>query len=112
MLFCVNRNEFVHTDRYNGEDFVFEPGQKVMLSMDAARHMFGVGVADKTPVMHRLGWAFKYDPASKSFTEDTDAVTKLKNFVFTKARLVEEAAPMQSMQPPAKEQATLTLPKK
>ena len=111
MLFCVNRNDFVHTDRYAGEDYVFEPGQKVMLSLDAARHMFGVGVADKTPVMHRLGWAFKYNPETKSFSEDTDAVTKLKNFVFTKAKLIEDAPAPAAMPMQAKESTTLTLKK-
>lgn len=105
MLFCENRNSFHHEDRYAGEDYVFPPGQKVMLTMEAAQHMFGVGLPDKTGVMHRLGWAFKYNPQTRAFDEDKDAVTKLKNFVFTKARIVEaqaDAAP-----PPG----TLTLKK-
>ena len=93
MLFCENRNEFHHQDRYGGEDYVFPPHQKVMLSMEAAQH-----------VMHRLGWSFKYNPETKTFYEDKDAVTKLKNFIFTKARMVEET-------PDATPRETLTLKK-
>jgi hypothetical protein len=92
MLFVTNRNEFHHTDRYDGKDYQFPPGQKVMLSAEAARHMFGLGEADKTNVMHRKGWAFKYDPDTKTFIEDRDAVQKLKNFQFTRAVLVETPA--------------------
>lgn len=90
MLFCVNHNNFHHEDRYAGVDYAFPPGEKVMLSREAAEHMFGVGLPDKTPVMHRLGWAFKYNPETRQFDEDKDAVTKLKNFHFTKAKVVEE----------------------
>lgn len=92
MLFVTNKNTFHHTDRYDGVDYQFPPGQKVMLSMEAARHMFGLGVADKTNVMHRKGWAFKYDAERKTFVEDVDAVAKLKNFQFTRAQLIEQAA--------------------
>jgi hypothetical protein len=89
MLFVINKNNFHHEDRFNGQDYLFPPGEKVMLSMEAAQHMFGLGLEDKTSVMHRKGWSFKYDAATHSFTEDADAVTKLKNFVFTRAKLVE-----------------------
>lgn len=92
MLFVTNKNNFHHEDRFDGHDYAFPPGQKVMLSLEAAAHMFGLGVPDKSSVMHRLGWAFKYDPERKTFVEDTDAVAKLKNFVFTKAKLVESPA--------------------
>ena len=90
MLFVENRNEFHHTDAFDGRTYQFPPGQKVMLSLEAAQHMFGVGQADKTSVMHRLGWGFTYDPVTRGFGEDHEAVKKLKNFVFTKAKLVEE----------------------
>ena len=92
MLFVVNKNAFHHTDRFDGQDYQFPPGQKVMLSSEAAAHMFGLGVPDKTSVMHRKGWAFRYDAERKAFVEDQDAVTKLKNFVFTRAKLVESPA--------------------
>ena len=92
MLFCVNTNNFFHEDSFDGHRYAFPPGEKVMVPMDAARHMFGVGEADKTPVMHRNGWAFRYNPETKSFDEDKDAVQKLKNFHFTKAKIVESPA--------------------
>lgn len=90
MLFCVNNNNFYHEDAYDGHVYAFPPGEKVMVPREAAEHMFGVGLSDLTPVMHRKGWGFKYDPETKSFTEDKDAITKLKNFKWTKARVVEE----------------------
>lgn len=93
MLFVQNNNQFHHKDRFNGQDYIFPPGEKVMISLEAAQHMFGLGLPDKTPIMHRLGWAFKYDPATRHFDEDKDAVVKLKKFVFTKARIVEEVQP-------------------
>ena len=92
MLFCVNKNSFYHEDRFNGVLYQFHPGEKVMVPLDAAQHMFGVGVADKTPVMHRLGWGFVYDPDTKQFRDDKEGPTKLKNFVFTKAVVVEQPA--------------------
>ena len=92
MLFCVNKNNFHHEDSYDGKLYQFPPGQKVMVPFDAAQHMFGLGVPDKTSIMHRLGWGFKYDSDTKSFTEDKEAVTKLKNFVFTKAVVIEQPA--------------------
>lgn len=42
--------------RYNGEDFVFEPGVTRALTEDAARHIFGYGEKDKTRALLRLGW--------------------------------------------------------
>lgn len=99
MLFVTNKNEFTHVDRFNGQDFVFPPKEKVMLSMEAAQHMFGLGLPDKSAVMHRLGWGFKYDPVAKTFDEDKEAVMKLKNFVFTKAKLVESPAVEETVSP-------------
>lgn len=42
--------------RYNGEDFVFEPGVTRALSEEAARHIFGYGEQDKTKALLRMGW--------------------------------------------------------
>lgn len=91
MLFCVNKNNFHHEDSFDGQLYAFPPGQKVMVPLEAAQHMFGVGQADLTAIMHRKGWAFKYNPDTKSFEEDKEGVSKLKNFVFTKAVMVEQA---------------------
>lgn len=92
MLFCVNTNSFHHRDAFNGQTYDFPPGEKVMVSLEAAQHMFAVGLPDKSPVFHRNGWAFKYNPETKGFDEDKDAVQRLKNFHFTKAKIVESPA--------------------
>ena len=42
--------------RYDGEDFVFEPGITRALSEQAARHIFGYGEKDKKRALLRLGW--------------------------------------------------------
>lgn len=90
MLFCTNKNNFHHEDSFDGHVYQFPPGVKVMVPKEAAEHMFGVGQADLTAVMHRKGWAFHYDPETKTFIEDKDGIVKLKNFVWTKAKVVEQ----------------------
>jgi hypothetical protein len=85
MFYVTNKNEDVHEDRYDGEDFVFPPGERVLLSEDAARHMFGKGLVDKTDTLLRLGWANKIDPVKKVYVENTEGVKRLANFVFEEA---------------------------
>lgn len=92
MLFCVNKNNFYHEDAYDGHVYAFPPGEKVMVPLAAAAHMFGVGEADLSRIMQRKGWAFKYDSGSKSFIEDKDALAKLRNFKWTRAKLIESPA--------------------
>jgi hypothetical protein len=89
MLFCTNKNDFTHEDRYNGQLYQFPPNEKVAVSEEAAVHMFGLGEKDKTSTLHRLGWALRYDPEKKTFGDDEDGIKKLSNFIFTKAVLVE-----------------------
>ena len=80
-VFVTNKNDFTHVDMFNGEEFVFPPGEAVLVPMDAAVHMFGFGLADKTATLVRLGWANKFDPVKKIFVEDPAGVSKLANFV-------------------------------
>jgi len=42
--------------RFHGEDYVLKPGESVTMPVEAAAHIFGFGVDDKTPALHRLGW--------------------------------------------------------
>ena len=90
MLFCTNRNDFVHEDSFNGEHVTFPPNSRVPLSVAAAEHMFGFRVADKSSTLHRLGWAMKYDPATRSFREDEGALNRLANFIFTEGVFTEK----------------------
>ena len=36
MLFCTNKNNFTHEDSFDGKHFVFDPGVKVPLPIEAA----------------------------------------------------------------------------
>lgn len=86
-LFVTNKNDFVHEDRYAGEDYVFPPNEKVLISEAAAEHMFGFGKANKTDTLARLGWA---NP--RPGEEPEAGVKKLARFVFTRGVVVEVPA--------------------
>jgi hypothetical protein len=78
MLTIRNNNDFAFTGRYNGIDYDFPAGATVAVPEDAARHIFGVGVADKAEIMTRHGWLgvnANYDVAMQ----------KLNNFSFNVA---------------------------
>jgi hypothetical protein len=91
-VFVTNKNDFQHADRFDGEDFVFPPKQQVAIPHDAAVHMFGYQLEDKSETLVRLGWAMKYDPATKNFEEDKEGVRKLANFVFEEAVMVSRSS--------------------
>ena len=91
-VFVTNKNEFQHEDRFDGEDFVFRPGEKVLIPEDAAQHMFGRGMADKSDTLSRLGWGLKFDPKTGKVGDDPDGVRKLANFVFEDAVLVSKSS--------------------
>ena len=88
MIFVTNRNEFMHSDRYDGTEYLFPPHQAVPISEEAAAHMFGFGAPDKGPVLARLGWSFHYDESKKTFVNDEAGPVKLAKFVFTKGEFV------------------------
>jgi hypothetical protein len=96
-IFVTNRNDFHHSDRFNGVDFEFPPKERVAIPVEAAVHMFGFNMPDKTEVLTRLGWATKYDPRARTFVDDADGVKRLANFVFTKAVMIE--APIDAPDP-------------
>lgn len=79
-IFVTNKNEFPHEDAYDGQPFMFMPGEKVALTRHAATHMFGFNLKDKTETLVRLGWAN---------LANEEGVTRLRKFVFTEAQLVE-----------------------
>lgn len=77
-IFVTNRNDFYHVDHYDGQEYAFPKGERVLIPEDAAALMLGFGNPDKTDTLLRLGW-----------TGD-DGVKKLAGFVFTKGKFVEE----------------------
>jgi hypothetical protein len=78
MLTVSNRNNFDFQGRYNGVDYHFPQGKTVAVPDDAAKHIFGVGLADKVDVLVRHGWM------SNAAARDT-AMAKLNNFSFNVA---------------------------
>ena len=75
MLTVTNRNSFDLNDRFDGTDFCFPAGKTTAITEDAARHIFGLGEADKKDALVRLGWL--------ATTGDMSSATdKLNNFSF------------------------------
>ena len=91
-VYVTNKNDFLHQDRYDGEDYFFPPGETVLLPVDAAVHLFGYGLKDKTEVLVRLGWAMRYDTTAKNYVEDETGVQRLAGFVFEQAVLSRASA--------------------
>jgi hypothetical protein len=84
-IFVTNTNDFDHVDAFDGEEYVFPKGERVLIPEDAAVHFFGRGLKDKSEALVRLGWAMKYDAIKKQHVEDETGVRKLANFVFEEA---------------------------
>lgn len=55
ILKVTNRHAVRYVDRYDGKDFEFMPNEPVVMSEEAARHIFGYGDPDKTPYLARNG---------------------------------------------------------
>src|SRR5579859_1438701 len=48
--------------RYDGKDYIFEPKKPVVLSLDAARHIFDLGKEDKSQCLNQLGLTWPFGP--------------------------------------------------
>ena len=79
MLQVINKNSKPYRDRWNGEDFLFEPNRPTVVSEIVARHFFGYGLDDaaKMKCMTRAGWLKDTEPESLRY-----AGSILANFVF------------------------------
>ncbi len=56
MLTVTNGNDFGFSGRYNGTDYNFPSKKTTAIPDDAAKHIFGVGLPDKTEILVRHGW--------------------------------------------------------
>lgn len=74
MIVVTNATEKVIKGRFNGEDFVFPVNEPVTISQDAAQHLFGFGVSDKTSALLRLGWM----PASEDYDAAIEKLALVK----------------------------------
>lgn len=91
-IFVTNQNDFHHSDRYDGVDYEFPPKERVTIPVDAATHMFGFNMPDKSEVLQRLGWANRHNPKTGKLEDDPEGVKKLARFVFTRGVMVEAPA--------------------
>lgn len=71
--------------RYNGKDYLFPYGEPVNVHLEVARHVFGLGLDDKSAALARLGWARTSD-------ELPDAIERLSNIRFDDLPELMEAA--------------------
>lgn len=95
-IFVTNKNDFHHSDEYDGVALEFPQNERVLIPLAAARHCFGFGLKDKTENLVRLGWA--------NIGGD-EGVRRLARFIFTQPVMVEQpiddAAPIVEEEPPA-----------
>lgn len=68
--------------RFDGEDFVFRPEKPTDLSLDAARHIFGLGEEDKSSALNKLGLLI---PGKHTLQEALEALEKI---TFLEAQVV------------------------
>lgn len=78
-IWVTNKGTDYFSDYFHGFKYEFHPGQPVALPIEAAQHIFGYGVEDKTPHLIRIGW-LKYS------NEVEAAIAKLHSFMFTTAK--------------------------
>lgn len=76
MLYVKNTNSFRFKARYDGIDFDFPTNERVPISEDAARHIFGFGIEDKLEVMVKHGWCPSTDKIE-------DGKRTLNRFIFS-----------------------------
>lgn len=93
-IFVTNKSDKPHVGFFDGVAYEFPTGEAVAVPAEAATHMLGFNVPDKTEVLQRLGWTgtlkTKRDGTSE-WVEDDAGAKRLAKFIFTKATLV--AAP-------------------
>lgn len=68
--------------RFNGEDYIFPEGEPVTMSIEAAKHIFGIGEEDKVPALNKLGLLI---PGK---TDLAEAMEMLNSITFEQGRVV------------------------
>jgi hypothetical protein len=75
MIGVKNTGEREIVSRYDGKDYRFPPDVAVAISPDAATHIFGFGLEDKSRALGRLGWL-------RNQAQYADAVKRLDTIQF------------------------------
>jgi hypothetical protein len=87
--------------RYDGKDYVFKPEIPTDIPLAAARHIFGLGLDDKSQAFNQLGWLVP----GRDTLESAEA--KLEEITFMPGRTVfdddapetEDALPVEGAEP-------------
>jgi hypothetical protein len=95
MIRVVNHNDETLRGRFNGEDFAFPKGKPVDVTLEAAKHIFGLGAEDKSQALNMLGWLV---PGRDTMV---DALKKLDRVSFLEGKTVYEE---EGAEPAAEEQ--------
>jgi hypothetical protein len=90
LITVTNNGDQLLQDRYDGTDFLFQPGASINIPEEAARHIFGFGDPDKLPYLVRQGWARSSDKLN-------EGLSVLKNFAFDYADAI-HALPAEEME--------------
>lgn len=88
MLRVTNNSDRDLTDMFDGNTYNFPRGASVLISENAAKHIFGFGEGDKTPYLARQGWM-------RQSIQYEDAMKTLSGFVFSDGDVPEAPAPIE-----------------
>lgn len=76
MLITVNNCGDAFKAKYNGIPYEFQAGRSITIPLDAAHHIFGFGLPDKSEVLSMHGWL-------RHNGEMDAAMARLDNFSFS-----------------------------
>lgn len=76
MLITVNNSGDAFKAKYDGISYEFPTGGSATIPLDAARHIFGFGLPDKSEVLSKHGWL-------RHNGEMDAAMTRLNDFSFS-----------------------------
>ena len=104
MIFVRNNSGLDFADRYDGVDYDFPDGKLIGCPVEAATHIFGYGLEDKTANMIRLGWAANSGGIKQAFE-------RLDKFEFLQGKMmVQEALEEPPVVNPVEEEVVANLP--
>ena len=83
MVKVVNNNEMPLYGRFDGKDYAFIPNKPTFISIEAAKHIFDLGLEDKSQALNMLGLLKANDLYA-------DALKKLDRVSFLKGHTVYE----------------------
>jgi hypothetical protein len=96
-VFVTNHNAEPYQDRYDGEEYIFQPEKPVAIPEEAAQLFFGYKEPDRTAALQRAGRSFHFNHERKQYEDDPSGVKWLANFSFEEAVLQPASALAQAL---------------